>query len=114
MALTKKAQAVKDRWLTALRSGKYKQGRFSLYNKKDKDFCCLGVLQHCTMNGKVEAHADNGVPRGTPTHEYFERNPHLQWVSDNMDRLIDLNDSEPGEGHKTFRGIATWIEKNWK
>lgn len=35
---------VKKRWLKALRSKHYPQGRFMLYSKNDGGFCCLGVL----------------------------------------------------------------------
>lgn len=34
---------VKQKWLAALRSGEYKQGRDALCNI-DNEFCCLGVL----------------------------------------------------------------------
>lgn len=34
---------LRNRWLDALRSGKYKQGRHFLRNNAD-EFCCLGVL----------------------------------------------------------------------
>lgn len=56
---------VKKKWLRALRSGKYKQGRGQLH-KVDRDehrFCCLGVL--CDLyvkehKQKWEMLADNG------------------------------------------------------
>lgn len=35
-------EAVKKKWLQALRSGEYEQGFYFLY--KDDSFCCLGVL----------------------------------------------------------------------
>jgi len=34
---------IKKKWVKALRSGEYKQGRYCLVNNKDQ-FCCLGVL----------------------------------------------------------------------
>ena len=34
---------VKEKWLAALRSGEYKQGRGKLCSL-DKEYCCLGVL----------------------------------------------------------------------
>jgi len=34
---------IKEKWLSALRSGKYKQGKEALRTKENK-FCCLGVL----------------------------------------------------------------------
>lgn len=35
---------IKAKWLEALRSGKYLQGKGNLYNKIDNTYCCLGVL----------------------------------------------------------------------
>lgn len=35
---------IKRKWVKALLSGKYKQGRFNL--KSSGRFCCLGVLRH--------------------------------------------------------------------
>lgn len=39
----KTREQVIQEWTEALRSGKYKQGRFCLRNERD-EFCCLGVL----------------------------------------------------------------------
>lgn len=39
---------IKQRWINALRSGKYKQGTGALRDSKNK-FCCLGVL--CDLLG---------------------------------------------------------------
>lgn len=41
---------VKDRWVKALRSGKYTQGQEKLRDKDD-NFCCLGVL--CDLHAKA-------------------------------------------------------------
>ena len=35
---------VKAKWLEALRSGEYKQGRMKLKNEYNGSYCCLGVL----------------------------------------------------------------------
>ena len=43
-------QDIKTRWIAALRSGKYKQGRDGLKND-DGTFCCLGVL--CEVMGII-------------------------------------------------------------
>lgn len=37
------------KWIKALRSGKYKQGKSELFNKSEKTYCCLGVL--CVVAG---------------------------------------------------------------
>lgn len=41
---------IKARWVKALRSGKYRQGRRSLRSKEGDRFCCLGVL--CDLHRK--------------------------------------------------------------
>ena len=41
-------QEIKRRWVEALRSGEYKQGREAL--KRQGQFCCLGVL--CDLHAK--------------------------------------------------------------
>lgn len=38
-----------QKWVAALRSGEYKQGRGRLHQAKDNSFCCLGVL--CEVAG---------------------------------------------------------------
>ena len=38
---------LKDKWIAALRSGKYKQGKGAL--QRNESFCCLGVL--CEVAG---------------------------------------------------------------
>lgn len=42
---------VADKWIEALRSGKYKQGTGSLKTIHD-EFCCLGVLCDISNNGE--------------------------------------------------------------
>jgi hypothetical protein len=37
-------QEVKDKWIEALESGKFKQGYATLYNPDTKAHCCIGVL----------------------------------------------------------------------
>lgn len=88
--------AVKAKWLKALRSGKYKQAKETLYDSETCGFCCLGVLEHVCMNGKVE-------DRDLPSLQFYE---HIgAWVrispfaavkdaiSDaDIDELADMND----------------------
>lgn len=45
---------IKEKWLAALKSGKYKQGKHALCrtNDDEKSFCCLGVL--CDLHRKTK------------------------------------------------------------
>ena len=50
-----------DKWLTALRSGEYKQAKEVLYDEKTNGYCCLGVLQKC-ISGEIVPDPSGEVP----------------------------------------------------
>lgn len=116
MALTKKQKAIVQRWVKALRSGKYEQGRNYLRKKSGgvERFCCLGVLCELAVKEKVisAAHYD-----GNKTYSYSDTNQVLpdvvqEWVGLRTDTgdygdisLVELNDN----GSK-FTTIAKTIE----
>ncbi len=107
----------KERWITALRSGKYKQGKGRLLGDND-EFCCLGVACDLTNpeisffgKGTVsEIHFLKedvkriGIPDilkgSTDTARSKEYNPIVK-------KLANMNDDG-----KTFNEIADWIEEN--
>jgi hypothetical protein len=53
-------QELKDKWVAALRSGEYKQGKHCLHGILNNTFCCLGVLEH-VADGECET-SDTGLP----------------------------------------------------
>lgn len=114
---------LREDWVTALRSGKYQQGRGRL--KEGTDYCCLGVL--CDVSGLGEwdgdryvvgADDDGSGQRGIVCLEedlehlggsVFGLRPSLQGT------LVQLNDGEANEvdeeGRRwTFAQIADFIE----
>lgn len=120
MSLTKEQAKIKKKWLKALRSGDYKQGEGALYKPKEKSFCCLGVLEHCLLDGKVED--DPGV-KGEfaiyPSSQFYKTFD-LDWVRRNEKKLANLNDGYlDTKGYPTFvagvdfNEIADHIEKKW-
>jgi hypothetical protein len=65
---------IKDKWLTALRSGEYQQGKGMLCN--ENKYCCLGVLE-MAVDGRVEtclSSEDLWQSLPTPSHEWLEKN----------------------------------------
>ena len=54
---------VKAKWIAALRSGKYKQGKKFL-NKEGTRFCCLGVLCDLAFQDGVKMTVRQGVEFG--------------------------------------------------
>ena len=103
---------LKEKWLEALRSGKYKQGRGKL-RSVDNEFCCLGVL--CDVSGqgewdkKTEAHYwyGQGNKWGTYGLPLF-MNEFTGLTMGTEETLFALNDVEK----LSFNEIADWIEEN--
>lgn len=103
---------IKAKWLKALRSGKYKQGKEFLYTVcgDEHQFCCLGVLAHIASpvpwrrdNSSSSVYLFDGDPALLP--ESFRRKVGLD--EEAQDKLISMNDNG-----KRFKTIANWIEKN--
>jgi hypothetical protein len=108
---------IKQKWVQALKSGKYRQGKGSLKNKLN-EYCCLGVL--CDLHSKETSIKWNG-------DVYLDKciqlpSEVMEWAGiDNMVGrsgmvdsdinlrpiyLTDLNDSG-----RTFKEIAEIIEE---
>ena len=90
-------RALRDRWVAALRSGDYKQGRVYLHNSEGDTWCCLGVL--CDVAGF----------RVTPRRRMFPTHRALQGMRLNEEIAYDLahlNDDGASFGH-----IANVIER---
>jgi len=124
-------QEIKAKWLEALRSGRYEQGKNELCF--DNQFCCLGVL--CDIvDPQGWAEDDRGDPRTRLHHE--ERTvPSLELldivgISEDLTVPVEPepvgDDGEPGLGYtfvlgrlavmndhrgKSFEEIADWIEE---
>jgi len=99
---------LKDKWVVALRSGKYKQGGDCLRNSRENTYCCLGVL--CDIHPKVKFRGDTAVyddedescfklPESLATHCNLTKY---------VDDLVKMNDYMS----VSFKNIADWIEKN--
>jgi len=110
-----------EKWVKALRSGKYKQARSRL-REIDGDkigYCCLGVLGEVCgvpqerlnnyhtltdgMNKKCGIANEEGAPKYGYTVKVRLANQYLEFPS-----LASANDQGA-----SFRAIATWIEKNY-
>lgn len=118
--------SVKNKWLKALRSGKYEQGQGELYtaptDKTQPQFCCLGVLEHC-LTGGVEFDCDDIESLGYPSKAFMEDfniqfvddtgdmvgNPHFMYAGE-LIAASELNDDK----ELTFKQIANIIEKQVK
>lgn len=113
-------KAIKNKWIKALRSGDYKQGRFNLYlpgpNKTKGTYCCLGVL------GAIYGISSRSLNSEGDYSKEYNPNSHkaaikcklpkmmLESVDDNkfLKKLVDMNDNK----NNSFIQIAKYIEKN--
>lgn len=125
-----------DKWIAALRSGNYLQGRGSLMqlNRSEPDavpsFCCLGVLcDIAKAEPEVKGHWDSKFFRTACGHDelgYRQDSalipPAVQkatgmltdWgqfrTAEGDEQLTNLND----KAGKSFEEIAQVIEKHWE
>lgn len=110
-----------EKWVAALRSGEYKQGRTQL--KWGDTYCCLGVL--CEISGKdYDDYADNITEEvrrwagmnsrdGELPKDYKTKTDkgHFKYTR----FLWRLNDVTNSKGKSwSFKQIANIIEKNWE
>jgi hypothetical protein len=104
---------IKQKWLAALRSGEYQQGKSALRRDEDgqRRYCCLGVL--CDLIDPNEWQpAKEGVPvaykhaiaTGMPTYDVMER-VELSMMA--AQKLAMMNDDG-----QSFVAIAKWIEEH--
>lgn len=98
---------LKAKWIAALRSGNYKQGRGRL--KHAGRYCCLGVLGD-VMGCQFTRHIvfKDGIDVGDvgAYHSGF-LSKHVGLHLNQQSNLVCMND-----GGKSFDEIADWIEAN--
>lgn len=98
----------KAKWVAALRSGEYTQGKANLYTPETDSYCCLGVAGR--LNG-IDTHKLAYKSNPSTDSVYEDVCPGIE--DDDRDELIQMNDGEwgSGRGQKTFNEIADHIEK---
>lgn len=105
-------QKIKDKWVKALRSGKYKQGNSHLYNVHTDTYCCLGVLA-VVCNPKVpmkeiKLHLSGVAMPSLVFQEKHDLDKNKNTIhGSTAEYLADMNDR--GD---SFEEIADYIEKN--
>ena len=100
-----------EKWLSALRSGNYKQGAGQLISK-DREYCCLGVACHL-----ISPKADTGESGYIQTDGLYSVSvklfnkipPLLRGGLENpfVETVSTMNDTG-----KAFPEIAEWVENN--
>ena len=108
---------LKEKWVAALRSGNYQQGRYAL-KRTNNTYCCLGVL--CEVGGETFEFQPPSELIDYPTACQLKRFPYQTaylpsqlYTEFGLDKqitreLIALNDDKG----LTFSEIADYIEAN--
>lgn len=101
---------IKQKWLEALRGGKYAQGRMYL-RREDNKFCCLGVL--CDLVDPNGWTPPGPLLRYSHSEDFTSLLPmsiaHSAGLEydDVLNKVMHMNDTG-----KSFAEIADWIEAN--
>lgn len=108
---------LKNKWVAALRSGNYIQGRNVLVSsgREGDYFCCLGVLCEVMQYPREGNQYTRLPPESLPEHEEIMNVVLNDWALDEVGLTNDaqtdltiLNDNEEWN----FEQIAEWIEEN--
>lgn len=111
-----------QKWLTALRSGKFIQGRDNLVNWEDnedqnhKTYCCLGVACHIANPGNDKMMSGMGYPYQI-SNDFNLGIPELLTVGDAKQDSVDMKQfvwivANLNDQGQDFFEIADWIEAN--
>lgn len=102
----------KAKWLEALRSGKFKQGKHKIHDREKDLYCCIGVA--CRLEHPRKDFGPGGLISTSDTKNKVPEilkgliNKDKEAYNPIVDKLTLMND----EGGKSFVQIANWIEKN--
>lgn len=124
---------IKAKWVEALRSGEYKQGKHKLAGDDLTEFCCLGVLcdivkEDMGLDWELERIIPNN--EASDVHNHFDghydlpspevagfcglsgSNPTVRVYRSDLDMHMDMDLSELNDsGQYTFEQIADIIEE---
>ena len=109
---------IKQKWVSALRSGEYQQGQYCL--RTDNGFCCLGVL--CDLYGK-ENNVEWDLVNDGGNYEFQYKEESLpisvmEWAGVENDNPYIIGDtggtslSLLNDSGSTFNEIADLIEEH--
>ena len=117
----------REQWLTALESGKYKQGMGQLRGRETEKssykYCCLGVLCNLHKDKKNkwdEDHFMSEYPKADPTDSWEDEGEYWDMPPDSFldkvkvdsylaEKLATMNDNG-----KTFKEIAAFLRRKWR
>lgn len=100
-----KKQSIVDKWVKSLRSGKYKQTMYTLFD--GVGYCCLGVFCNVAKIDFHEFKSEEGNESDSESNDesYINVRNILEPLNIDIDRLMSMNDKG-----SSFNEIANEIE----
>lgn len=112
---------IADKWIAALRSGKYKQAKMALRDPENDSYCCLGVL--CDISGLGEWIT---YELSRPYYQLTDHDLSSKVLPDGVKEWAGMRDcygemplinrtltAENDKAGSSFEQIASLIEQNW-
>lgn len=109
---------ISEKWVAALRSGEYHQGKGVLRTERE-EYCVLGVLCDLAEGEWVKRNHRFAYVLGDDQGDFYAPCSVLDWAEikfdyDNdgfplIERVVGMNDSD-----SSFEHIADFIEQNWE
>lgn len=103
-------KAFAEKWIKALRSGKFKQGNDYLFEKVTDSYCCLGVACKITMPGANINHTPF-IDAIRVANKLYNKIPKLLRGNAKENKFV-AEVSGMNDNGISFNEIADWIEEN--
>jgi len=106
---------IKQKWISALKSGKFKQGRGKLRygNQNGTYHCCLGVLSEIAVKegvcSKKSAFGEDNLVLSTDVRLWAGLKENNPWLGNHL--AAEWNDGGGGVKKSSFEEIANKIQK---
>ncbi len=102
---------IKNLWIEALRSNKYKQGKYYLKNTDQEEdrYCCIGVLCDILFKNNLIDIDENLFHKPYPSKKIYEflKIEDVEEITKFQEKFSQMNDY----GNRTFEEISNYISE---
>jgi hypothetical protein len=100
------------KWVAALRSGEYKQGKGTLHNTTDNTYCCLGVLGRVWGLKQYKSAIEPRLCGYGSSATNFLDDEDFGKLAPKKSLAVQSDLARMNDSGKSFEAIADWIEEN--
>ena len=103
-----------NKWISALRSGEYKQGKCRLYRSANDSYCCLGVLAKLQDKPLLGSYSNLGDYPDSNGTTFCGIKSHTGLVDMCIGDTYYNSLASANDHNESFELIANWIEANYE